>query len=52
MNYYNIYYMGKYDGVISENTDENQVKFSLTYFHMLNNILFINKNSQFILHSS
>ena len=43
--------MGKYDGVISDN-DENQVKFSLTDFHFLDNILYVNKNLKFILHPS
>ena len=44
--------MGKYDGVISDNNDENQVKFSLIDFHFIDNILHINKNLKFILHSS
>ena len=44
--------MGKYDGVISGNNDENQVKFSLTDFHFIDNILHVNKNLKFILHSS
>ena len=45
--------MGKYDGIISDNKEsENQVKFSLTDFHFLNNVLYINKNLKFILHSS
>ena len=44
--------MGKYDGVISDNESENQVKFSLTDFHFLNNVLYINKNLKFILHPS
>ena len=45
--------MGKYDGVISDsNDDKNQVKFSLTDFHFIDNVLHINKNLKFILHSS
>ena len=45
--------MGKYDGVISDyNDNENQVKFSLTDFHFVHNILYINKNLKFILHPS
>ena len=45
--------MGKYDGVISDyNDDQNQVKFSLTDFHFIDNILHINKNLKFILHQS
>ena len=43
--------MGKYDGVISDN-NENQVKFSLTDFHFVDNVLHINKNLKFILNSS
>ena len=45
--------MGKYDGVISDNNDDkNQVKFSLTDFHFIDNVLYINKNLKFILHKS
>ena len=44
--------MGKYDGVISDNNDENQIKFSLTDFHFKDNILHVIKNLKFILHSS
>ena len=45
--------MGKYDGVISDyNDDQNKVKFSLTDFHFIDNVLHINKNLQFILHPS
>ena len=47
---YNI--MGKYDGVISDNDDKNQVKFSLTDIHFVDNVLHINKNLTFILHKS
>ena len=52
MNYYTIYYMGKYDGVINDDKNEDQIKFSLSGFHMLNNILHINKNLKVILHPS
>ena len=44
--------MGKYDGVITDNNDENQVKFSLSDFHFIDNILHVNKNLKFILHPS
>ena len=44
--------MGKYDGVIADNDNENQVKFSLTDFHFIDNVLHINKNLKFILNSS
>ena len=41
--------MGKYDGVISDNNNENQ-KFSIQDFHFIDNILYVNKNLKFILH--
>ena len=44
--------MGYYDGVIHDDKNEDQVKFSLTDFHLLNTVLHINKNLKFILHSS
>ena len=46
--------MGKYDGVISDNSDyQNQTKFNLNDFHWSNdNIININKNLKFILHQS
>ena len=52
MNYYNIYYMGYYGGVIHDEKNEDQVKFSMTDFHLLNNVLDVNKNLKFILHKS
>ena len=47
--------MGKYDGVISDNgnENENQVKFNINDFHWSNdNMININKNLKFILHKS
>ena len=46
--------MGKYDGVISDYKDnENQIKFNMNDFHWSNdNMININKNIKFILHSS
>ena len=46
--------MGKYDGTISDyNDNENQVKFNLNDFHWSdNNVININKNLRFILHTS
>ena len=45
--------MGKYDGVISDYDNENQVKFNMNDFHWSNNnMININKNLKFILHKS
>ena len=45
--------MGKYDGVISDNKDYEQVKFNMNDFHWSNdNMININKNLKFILHKS
>ena len=45
--------MGKYDGVISDNKDYEQVKFNMNDFHWSNdNMININKNLKFILHRS
>ena len=44
--------MGKYDGVISDYENDNQVNFNLNDFHWSNNMININKNLKFILHKS
>ena len=45
--------MGKYDGVISDSKDYEQVKFNMNDFHWSNdNMININKNIKFILHKS
>ena len=44
--------MGYYDGDIHDKNESSQAKFSLTDFHLLNNVLHVNKNLKFILHSS